>query len=146
MSENCEYGFIYFLSNPVMQGIFKIGFTRNHPKERVKQLSAATACPIPFTLYAAFGCENPSEVEAEIHKKFERKRVNRSREFFKLKYSNIMEVIEEYSDEFDDLMMVGSLHPDVHYEQVEDEERFRIDYFFQQCADPIFWPEKLDFD
>lgn len=78
------YGFVYAICNECMPGIYKIGFTTNHPMARVEDLSRATACPMPFKLLAYFGCADPLGVEREIHKTFDEFRVNQSREFFRL--------------------------------------------------------------
>lgn len=76
------YGFIYFLTNPSMPGITKIGMTLKHPRERMAELSASTSCPERFDLLGFFDTANPREVEAIIHDHFESCRVNGRREFF----------------------------------------------------------------
>ena len=40
--------YVYILSNPAMPGLIKIGYTKNHPGERVKQLSRSSSIPVPF--------------------------------------------------------------------------------------------------
>ena len=35
---------VYILSNPTLPNIFKIGYTKNEPEVRAKQISASTGC------------------------------------------------------------------------------------------------------
>lgn len=137
-----EHGFVYFLGNSCMPGIYKIGFTTNHPKTRLEQLSSSTACPMPFRLVATFGVANPREVEQEIHGRLARHRVNSSREFFYLNASAILNLCEEYGDSSDDLYQTFELEWDASVEEKEAEKRWKIDYFLAQDVDPIFWPKR----
>jgi hypothetical protein len=77
-----SYGFVYFLTNPSMPGLTKIGMTTKHPRERMVELSKVTACPTPFEMLAFFAASNPQKVERTIHAALEEYRVSKSREFF----------------------------------------------------------------
>jgi hypothetical protein len=62
------YGFIYFLINPGMPGLTKVGMTSRHPRDRMEELTRSTACPMPFDLIAFFDVADPRHAEAEIHR------------------------------------------------------------------------------
>lgn len=138
-----EYGFVYVLANESMPGIYKIGFTAGHPAIRIAQLSSATSCPTPFTMLAAFGCENPSEVESEIHEELAEFRVNRSREFFKARLSVIRDAIRPHSDPFFDLASFCQLECDLGTEEDRLDDLWKVNHFLSQSADPIYWPQKF---
>lgn len=93
-----EYGFIYFLTNPSMDGVVKIGRTTKHPCLRAAEISQATGCPEPFELLAYFGCWQPQKVEFEIHRELDAVRVNQAREFFRVDYRRVAQVIDEHID------------------------------------------------
>jgi len=77
-------GFIYILSNELMPGIVKIGFTERTVAERVAELSAPTGVALPYKEEASFPVTEPSKVEKAIHESLERYRVNQGREFFRM--------------------------------------------------------------
>lgn len=138
-----EYGFVYVLANESMPGIYKIGFTLNHPKARMDQLSSATACPTPFDMVACFGVANPRDVEATMHARLSKFRVNAAREFFRVAPNILRSMVMVFADETDDLVNICGLNEECeyHYDSIlRWEESRKIDYFFEQCADPIEWP------
>lgn len=138
-----SYGFVYVLSNESMPGIYKIGFTTKHPRERMGELSRATACPTPFDLAAYFGTECPAEIEAKIHRDLDSYRVNKSREFFKAPAEVLLDAIDPYWDDYSDAVLTRPLRTIAYIEEFEANDQWPIDYFFQQSADPIFWQEKF---
>lgn len=75
-------GWIYIMSNPSFPELLKVGFTLGTPGDRVKELSASTAVPHPFEIEFVFVCENPQEVERQVHGLLHAHRVNPHREFF----------------------------------------------------------------
>jgi hypothetical protein len=74
---------VYVLSNSSMPGLVKIGFTTKGLRERVDQLSAATAVPVPFEVEAWFPCapHQAKRHEKRIHIELDPRRFP-SREFF----------------------------------------------------------------
>lgn len=58
-------GFVYFIAAETV-GAVKIGFSRNHPRARLKQLQ--TGCPAPLKLLAFI--EGAPDDEAGLHKRF----------------------------------------------------------------------------
>jgi hypothetical protein len=138
------YGFVYVLKNESMPGIYKIGFTTKHPKERMESLSQATACPTPFDLLAYFGCERPHEVEREIHQRLKNSRVNHAREFFRADPSDILELVREWSEPDDACFMEELLFESYAY-NVQQRNTWLLEHFVSQGADP-FECEQRGFD
>lgn len=92
------YGFIYFITNPSMPGLTKIGMTTKHPRERMQELSKVTACPTPFEMLAFFDTPAPREVEQTIHASLEELRVNPYREFFDVHPIGLQDLLREWCD------------------------------------------------
>lgn len=138
-----EYGFVYILGNDAMPGIFKIGFTMGHPKTRIEQLSASTSCPMPFDMVAAFGVENPREVEQAIHVKLQRCRVNCSREFFSVSPIALLNIVRQHGDPHGDFFYTSTLEMLADEQFDKNDLAWRQRHFYEQSADPIFWPEEI---
>lgn len=92
---NCQW--VYILSNPTLSGMLKIGFTKNKPTERVKQINAGTGVPVDFNVEWAYPCFNAHDLEKEIHQHLQNKglRVNNKKEFFYITLDQAKEVIKE---------------------------------------------------
>ena len=90
---DCQW--IYILSNPTLPGMLKIGFTKNRPAERVKQINAATGVPLDFKVEWAFACFNAHDLEKEIHTYLQATgvRVNNRKEFFYIDLDKAKEVV-----------------------------------------------------
>jgi hypothetical protein len=86
---------VYVLSNETMPGVLKIGYTKNHPEERAKQLSNSTGVAIPFKVEWAYKCHNGEQLEYETHQFLKEYRVNHKREFFTIGFEEAKEVIEK---------------------------------------------------
>lgn len=97
---NIRAGYVYVISNvgSFGQGIVKIGMTRRiDPMERVRELGSASV-PFGFDVHALFFSDDAVGVEAELHRRFAHKRVNRvnlRREYF---YTAPSEVKLELAD------------------------------------------------
>ncbi|MDN4052881.1 GIY-YIG nuclease family protein [Massilia sp. YIM B02763] len=92
------YGFVYFLTNPSMPGLTKIGMTTKHPMERMEELSRSTACPTPFEMLAFFDTPEPRETEYAIHNALSEYRVSADREFFDAPPYAIADQFNEWQD------------------------------------------------
>lgn len=91
-----EYdSWVYIMSNPTMPGYYKIGYTKNDPDERAKQISNATGVIVPMVVEWAFHCYNGFALEQECHNKLKEYRVNSGREFFQIPYEKAKQVIQE---------------------------------------------------
>ena len=75
---------VYILSNPTLPGYLKIGYTKNTPEQRAKQISNATGVALPYKVEWAFHCFNGEQLEGEVHRYLSSYRVNDHREFFQI--------------------------------------------------------------
>lgn len=104
MAEMVTEGNIYVISNigSFGENIFKIGMTRRLiPEERIHELSNASV-PFPFDIHAIIHSENARELEKNLHKVFNMRRVNMvnlRKEFFELTSSEIREELEKQNIE-----------------------------------------------
>ena len=85
---------VYVLSNPTVPGMLKIGYTKNTPEERAKQISNATGVVLPYKVEWAFHCFNGEMLEGEVHKYLESYRVNNHREFFQIPLDEAKKAVE----------------------------------------------------
>jgi len=75
---------IYILTNEAMPGYVKIGKTSTSLEQRIRDLSASTSVPLPFTCFYACTVENMNFVEHQLHDAFDNNRINPKREFFQI--------------------------------------------------------------
>lgn len=73
---------IYILVNESMPGYVKIGRTSTNLEQRIRDLSASTSIPIPFTCFYACTVKDAQFVEHQLHDAFDNNRTNPRREFF----------------------------------------------------------------
>ena len=76
-------GKVYILTNDLMPGIVKIGYTTQPIIERLKELDK-TGVPWPFKCHFAIETERYKEIEQFAHDAFADYRVRDNREFFKI--------------------------------------------------------------
>lgn len=100
-----NFGFVYVLSNPEMDGVFKVGTTDRPPHMRAAEISAATGVPQPFVVEYYAEVSSSTLYERMVHKKLERYRVNESREFFRADIMVIVGAIRNADDYSDDPML-----------------------------------------
>jgi hypothetical protein len=75
---------IYILTNEAMPGYVKIGKTTTTLEQRIRELSASTSIPLPFTCFYACIVTDCDFVERQLHNAFGDNRVNPRREFFQI--------------------------------------------------------------
>jgi hypothetical protein len=75
-------GKVYCLINKSYPEMIKIGYTKDSIDDRIKQLSR-TGVPTKFICSYFIESYDYIKIEKELHKKFENRRVNNKREFFK---------------------------------------------------------------
>ncbi len=85
---------IYILTNEAMSGYVKIGKTSTSLEQRVKELSASTSVPLPFTCFYACTVKDSAFVERQLHDAFDNHRVNPRREFFKISPERIVSALK----------------------------------------------------
>lgn len=95
-----ENGIVYVLSNPAMPGLYKIGITgREELRQRLRELYASTAIPVPFECEYARRIDNYKQVEKALHTAFRTDRVNPDREFFRTEPDRVRAVLELFAGE-----------------------------------------------
>jgi hypothetical protein len=87
-------GWVYILTNPAMPKMVKIGLTTRTPKERAAELSSATGVPLPFVVAWARAVSDCDFVEKAVHRMLADKRVNKSRDSFRVDVKTACQVIE----------------------------------------------------
>ena len=88
-------GWVYVLTNDVMPGLVKIGYTMKDPAIRAEDLSSETGVPIPYVVNYKALVVDPYQVEQQAHKALDRKRLNDKREFFTCELSEAISVIRQ---------------------------------------------------
>lgn len=100
MAQQTKSGHVYVISNIGSFGedVYKIGMTRRlEPNDRVKELGDASV-PFSFDVHAMIFSEDAPRLERELHKVFiknQLNKVNPRKEFFKVKLSQVKEIIEK---------------------------------------------------
>ena len=80
--------------------MIKIGYTKNTPDERARQISNATGVPIPYKVEWAFHCYDGFGLEQEVHHKLNTYRVNNHREFFQIDLTEAQKTVEELGQRY----------------------------------------------
>ena len=97
---NIRAGYVYVISNVGAFGdrMVKIGMTRRlEPMDRLRELGDASV-PFGFDVHALFFSEDAVSVEADLHRRFSHRRVNRvntRREFFYASPAEVRDVLSE---------------------------------------------------
>lgn len=89
-----EEGFVYILSNPLMPGVYKIGFTARNPDERAKEISIKISLPMPFKVEKYWRTQDPYIVEQRIHS--ELKDHLKAGEYFEVELGALANIIENH--------------------------------------------------
>lgn len=87
-------GFVYILSNKLMPGILKIGFTERRVEDRVQELNKSTGVPSDFDIEVYFPTDSPSENEARVHKLLSEFRI-KNKEFFKISLDQALRIMSK---------------------------------------------------
>jgi hypothetical protein len=77
--------------------MIKVGKTKRNPRDRIAELSAATAIPTPFALAFDAFVEDCDRAESYVHAQLEKDgyRVAKNREFFNVDLATAIAVILE---------------------------------------------------
>lgn len=96
-------GWLYVITSPSLPGLTKIGCTRRlNPSIRIKELSSSSL-PEPFHAHCFVFSDDCFELENNIHKYFDKERVNPDREFFRIEPKEAIDVLR------------NEFHVDVHF-------------------------------
>lgn len=93
-------GYVYIISNIGSFGedVFKIGVTRrDKPEERIRELSSASV-PFRYDSHVFIFSKNAYDLEASLHERFNKKRVNKvntRKEFFRISIEDVKKIVEE---------------------------------------------------
>jgi len=101
LSENSEISgdgksgaFVYIMRcHAHSQNLFKVGFTDRDPETRAKELSAATASPLPFMVLHAWAVSDGHAAERSAHAALAEIRLSGNREFFLLAYEALRDKV-----------------------------------------------------
>ncbi len=117
--KNAKAGYVYVISNLGAFGedVYKIGMTRRlEPLERVDELGDASV-PFYFDIHALVFSDNAPGLEAKLHERFHKSRLNKinpRKEFFRAKIEEIEAVIRE---NFDSVVEVVREAPAEHFRE-----------------------------
>ena len=120
-------GYVYIISNIGSFGeeIFKIGVTRrDNPEERIRELSSASV-PFKYDSHVFIFSKNAYDLENQLHKRFDKKRVNKvnmRKEFFKITMDDVKQIVEENK---------GAVHSFV---EVPEAEEYRETLMMEQSS------------
>lgn len=88
-------GWLYVISSPSLPGLVKLGCTRRlNPALRVRELSSSSL-PEPYRAHCFVFSDDCFELENNIHKYFDKERVNPDREFFRIEPKEAIDVLKE---------------------------------------------------
>jgi hypothetical protein len=88
-------GYLYVMRNAAHpHDLYKIGFTLKTPDTRAAQLGSTSGQPDMFNVVQSWHVRSPRLIEHEVHELLKDHRLNDRREFFRLKYEKIREVID----------------------------------------------------
>lgn len=87
-------GYVYILSNPVMPGIVKIGFTTQDDINTRLAGLYTTGVPVPFEVEYACRIPDCQKVERALHRAFHPQRVHEKREFFEIEPDQAISILE----------------------------------------------------
>lgn len=121
---------IYILTNQAMPGYVKIGKTTNGLEQRVRDLSASTSVPLPFTVFYACKVKDAGFVERQLHDAFDNNRVNPRREFFQIAPERVVAAlklaeVENITPRKD--LIESEEDREAHEEALERRERFNFE-------------------
>ena len=92
MSQNKEQ-YVYVMSNSSFpDDVLKIGWTREHPNIRAKDLHTS-GIPTPFTVEYVIITPDGSKIEKQIHTHLKKYRIEDNREFFKISKDILIQIL-----------------------------------------------------
>jgi len=104
MAQQTKRGHVYVISNigSFGENVYKIGLTRRlEPLDRVKELGDASV-PFAFDVHAMIYSEDAPALETALHRRFlqnQVNKVNRRKEFFRLRLQDIRDAMDEMNQE-----------------------------------------------
>jgi hypothetical protein len=99
-SNEIRRGIIYILANKYMPEILKIGQTTRNTEMRARELSRPTGVPTDFEIIYDEIVSDVNAAEEKIHALLSARRVNKSREFFRIGIRDAIKVVQSVSKQF----------------------------------------------
>lgn len=92
---NPKAGWVYIIHSDSLKDMIKIGTSRrlSGPHERVKELSGSSL-PTPFMIDAFCFSDDAFALESNLHKYFDKQRINPNKEFFRVTAKEAIEAME----------------------------------------------------
>ncbi|WP_103017686.1 GIY-YIG nuclease family protein [Salinibacter ruber] len=90
-------GYVYVATNPNIEGLVKIGYTKRTVEKRMKELSSSTGVPGRYKAKYKFKAVRPKQLERKVHRRLSSQRVERGGEFFKVSPRKGARVIKNVS-------------------------------------------------
>lgn len=88
-------GWLYVITSPSLPGLCKIGCTKRlNPSIRVRELSSSSL-PEPYHAHCFVFSDDCFELESQMHKYFDKERVNPDREFFRIEPKEAVDVLRD---------------------------------------------------
>jgi hypothetical protein len=84
--------YLYFLSNPAMPGLLKIGMTTRTVEQRIRELRH-TGIPHDFKIEVYLSVQDAAVSEKIAHNILSKQRLNNNREFFKIDIEDALELV-----------------------------------------------------
>ena len=93
-------GYLYALDNSSMPGVYKVGCTSRNPFDRARELRT-TGVPSEFSVVMAYRVDDIRQAESTVHSVLDQRghRVDRSREFFRVPYGELLRVFADHLGE-----------------------------------------------
>ena len=88
-------GYVYLMLHPAYHHMVKIGYTTKTPEARALEMSSKTETPGRFMVAYDVLVDNPQKLEAIMHKKLARKRIDSNREFFDVPLKEAITILEQ---------------------------------------------------
>lgn len=132
--QNGKAGNVYVISNlgSFGENVFKIGMTRRlDPLDRINELSNASV-PFKFDVHSFIFSDNASDLETELHKRLNDKRVNKvnlRKEFFNVTLDELEELVTEIcpTAEFNKTMLAEEFRQSQSTDEIYSSE-YELDY------------------
>lgn len=127
---------VYVLTNEAMPWYVKIGRTSGSLEKRIKELSASTSVPLPFTCFYACTVKDSGFAERQLHDAFGDIRVNPRREFFQIAPERVMSALR--LAEIEDITPRDDVVENIEDQKSLDEARKRRSKFnFEMVQIPV---------
>lgn len=96
--QESKAGFICVYTNPILNGVVKIGVTSKAPYDTVKDLSSKGAAPCSYNVFYGTSVKDPRRLLSAVSQALDDYRVSPKRNFFKVDKVLAMNIINELKE------------------------------------------------